>query len=170
MSLPLKNCGLRSACLRRKAATSLASQSANSCSRLPSDLGSNISFMEHSLGTVVQRRNEFLGKRIRIGLAFGELRCECWSRLIQERADPCEQQGLRGLPQAERADREPPFTPGLVESKPAMCLDCCGGLLKTAIGQRARGDDRNDPSRPLAHSADHQHLLEIDQRTICIAP
>src|SRR3974377_1435995 len=131
MSLPLKNCVLRSVCLRRKAAVSWASQSANSVSRLPSDLGSNISFMEHSLGTVVQRRNEFLGKRIRIGLAFGELRCECRSRLIQQRADPCEQQGLRGLPQAERADGEPPFTPGLVESNQAMSLNCCRELLHT---------------------------------------
>src|SRR3974377_1516833 len=170
MSLPLKNCVLRSVCLRRKAAASLASQAANFCSRLPSDLGSNISFMEHSLGTVVQRRNEFLGKRIRIGLAFGELRCECWSRLIKGRAAPGEQQGPRVLPRPDGADREPPFTPGLVESNQAMSLNCCGELLKTAIGQRARGDDRNDPSRPLAHSADHQNLLEIDQRTICIAP
>src|SRR6476619_6031341 len=113
MSPVVKNCWRRSACLRRKAATSFCSQSAVSSATSSSDFGSSIRFMAGSLGfaegSLLQK---FRCRRVRVALAPHEPVGKRAVVVRQILGEALQQHVFGGVAQPELGDRQPALAPG----------------------------------------------------------
>src|SRR5579862_4684740 len=166
----VKNCSRRSACLRRKAATSFCSQSAISSETCSSDFGSSVRFMTYSLRYAISLFEKFHCERIWIAFPAHQAAGKRTIFALEILREALQQHYFGGLAQPELRDRVPTAASHwAVEHRRSMPLDRVRKLIEAEARYGARAYHWHCPQRLFRDGTEHQHLLQISDGPVGIA-